>query len=199
VTRWTLAQAFGFPAAKNADASAVANKPSAEEVALNYATSLLSDARAEIDRADTKASILLAATGVAAGALLAGLIAGTWSPFRLQAAIAWAWWLGVAESAIGICCLALAVYPREPKNDSGLTWAVVYYGDVLLHSTTAELVTSLKRSAATNLDRVADQLRYIATIVHRKYRLIRWGMRLLFLGALTVSAALAINIIPLNR
>jgi hypothetical protein len=199
VARWTFTQAIGFHAPKNANHSTIANKPSAEEIALKYATSLLGDARAEIDRADAKASILLAASGVAAGALLAGLIAGTWSPLRLQAAIQWAWWLGVAESAIGICCLALVVYPREPKHDSGLPWAVVYYGDVRLHVTTSELVQSLKHSAATNLDRAADQLRFISSIVHSKYRLIRWGMRLLFVGSLTVSASVLVNVLLSNH
>jgi hypothetical protein len=59
---------------------------SAEDATLLYATSLLSHAREEIDRADAKASILLAASGVGTGALLAGLIAGTWTPLKLQTA-----------------------------------------------------------------------------------------------------------------
>jgi Pycsar effector protein len=188
-----IARKLGFPATKEVKSAIDAHGSSPDEAILLYATSLLSGAREEIDRADAKASILLAASGVAAGALAAGLAAGTWTPLKLQAAIQWAWWLGVVESAMGICCLALAVYPRERKNDSGVPRTVLYYGDVLAYHTTAQLVTALNRSAETKIDRIADQLRHVSWIVDHKYRLIRWGMRALFLAAVTIAAALVIN------
>ena len=59
-----------------------AGKCKPDEAILLYTTSLLSSAREEIDRADSKASILLAASGVATGALLAGLMAGNWTPLE---------------------------------------------------------------------------------------------------------------------
>jgi Family of unknown function (DUF5706) len=194
----TFAKKIGFPAMKEANVLLGADKRPADDATLLYATSLLSGVREEIGRADAKASILLAASGVAAGALVAGLIAGAWTPLKLQAAIQWVWWLGVVESAIGICCLALAVYPREEKNDSGATWTVTYYGDVLAYRTTAQLVAALNRSAGTNLDRIADQLRHVSWIVNHKYRLIRWGIRLLFLAVATISAAMVINLALVN-
>jgi MFS family permease len=172
---------------------------SPDEATLLYATSLLGNAREEIERADAKASILLAASGVVAGALLAGLIAGSWTPLELQAAVRWAWWLGLAESAIAIWCLALAVYPRERKNESEIPGTVAYYGDVLAYPTTIQLVAALNRSAETNLDRIADQLRNVSLIVSHKYRLIRWGMRGLFLSAVTITAAMVINLLVLNH
>jgi Pycsar effector protein len=193
----TFAKKIGFPAMRETKVPPSADRRVANETLL-YANLLLGSAKEEIDRADAKASILLAASGVAAGALLAGLIAGSWSPLRLQAAIQWAWWLGVAESATAIWCLALAVYPREQKNDSGFSWAVAYYGDVLAYRTTAQLVTALNRSAETNIERIADQLRHVSWIVDHKYRLIRWGMRLLFLAVATISAAMMVNLILLN-
>ena len=193
-----IAKKLGFPATKAAKEAAGAHGSSRDEAMLLYATSLLSGVREEIDRADAKASILLAASGVAAGALVAGLTAGTWTPLRLQTAIQWVWWLGVAESAIGIGCLALAVYPRERENDSGAPPAVLYYGDVLAYRTTAHLVAALNRSAETTIERTADQLRQVSWIVDQKYRLIRWGMRGLFLAAVTIAAALVINLILLN-
>jgi MFS family permease len=190
---------IGFPIVKKANVLLNADERSGDDAALVYATALLSDVRQEIDRADAKASILLAASGVAAGALLAGLIAGTWTPLALQTAIQWVWWVGLAESAAGICCLALAVYPREEKNDSGVSWSVSYYGDVLTHRTTAQLVAALNRSAETNLERIADHLRHVSRIVSHKYQLIRWGMRLLLLGVATISAAVGINLLLQNR
>lgn len=164
-----------------------------DNATLLYAASVLSSAREEIDRADSKASILLAASGVAAGALLAGLMAGTWTPLRLQPTIQWAWWVGVVEAAIAISCLALAVCPREQRNNSGTSWAVVFYGDVLKYHTTTQLVEALKRSAETKIERIADQLRYVCSIVNHKYRLVRWGILMLFLSAATIAASIVIN------
>jgi hypothetical protein len=198
MSRSKFAQRLGFPVRSKANGAMSVHDDSSDQATLIYAASLLRDAREEIDRADAKASILLAASGVAAGALLAGLIAGTWSPTKLQSAIQWAWWLGAVETAVGIGCLALAVYPRERKNDSGIPWTVVYYGDVLDYPTTAELVAALNRSAETNIERIADQLRHVSWIVNHKYRLLRWGMRGLFLAAVTIAAALVINILLLN-
>jgi hypothetical protein len=172
---------------------------SLDDATLLYAASLLSSAREEIDRADSKASTLLAASGVAAGALLAGLMAGTWTPLRLQVTIQWVWWVGVVEAAIAISCLALAVCPREQGNDSGTSWAVVFYGDVLEYRTTAQLVDALNRSAETKFERIADQLRYVCSIVNHKYRLVRWGILMLFLSAGTIAASIVINMALLNH
>jgi MFS family permease len=196
--RSRLARKFGLPVTGDVN-SAIGMSSRSPDATLLYATSLLGSAREEIDRADAKASILLAASGVVAGALLAGLIAGNWTPLELQAAVQWVWWLGLAESAIAIGCLALAVYPRERKNDSETPGTVAYYRDVLAYPTTVQLVAALHRSTEANIDRIADQLRNISSIVSRKYRLIRWGMRGLFLSAATITATMVINLLVLNH
>jgi hypothetical protein len=197
--RSRLAKKLGFPEIKEVTSAVGMNGRSPAEATLLYATSLLADARKEIDRADAKASILLAASGVVAGALLAGLIAGRWTPLKLHAAVQWVWWLGLAESAIGIWCLAMAVYPRERKSDSGIPGTVAYYGDVVAYPTNAQVVAALNRSAETNIERIADQLRNVSWIVSHKYRLVRWGMRGLLLSAATVVTALVINLLLLNH
>jgi pycsar effector protein len=196
--RSRFAKKLGFPVMEEAN-GAIGVPGRSPDATLLYATSLLSNAREEIDRADAKASILLAASGVASGALLAGLIAGSWTPLKLQAAVQWAWWLGLAESATAIWCLALAVYPRERKSDPGIAGTVAYYGDILAYPTNVQLVAALHRSADANIDRIADQLRNISSIVSHKYRLIRWGMRGLFLSAVTITAALVINLFLVNH
>src|SRR5262245_8921031 len=66
-----------------------------------YLVDLLKEAREELARADSKAALLLAATGVAVGALLAGLIGGKWMPFSLDNRVEWLWWFGVASVASG--------------------------------------------------------------------------------------------------
>jgi Pycsar effector protein len=195
--RSIFAKKPGFLAMKKLNAKIDGH--SSDEAALLYAISMLNNTRQEIDRADAKASIMLAASGIAAGALLAGLIAGSWTPLELHEAVQWVWWLGLAESAIGICCLALTVYPRERKNGSGIPLTVAYYGDVLSYPTTAHLVAALNRSAETNIERIADQLRQVSWIVSHKYRLLRWGMRGLFLAAATITAAMVINLLLLDH
>ena len=197
--RSRLAKMLGFPVMKEVNSTVGVHGRSLDEATLLYATSLLTNAREEIDRADAKASILLAASGVVASALLASLIAGSWTPLKLQAVVQWAWWLGLAESAIGIWCLAMAVYPRERRRDSGIPGTVAYYGDIVAYPTTAQLVAALNRSAETNIERIADQLRNVSWIVSHKYMLIRWGMRGLLVAAATIVAAIVINLLLLNH
>jgi hypothetical protein len=194
-----LARKICFPKIEESKVPQEPDKGSFVDTMPLYATSLLSSARGEIDRADSKASILLAASGVAAGALLAGLMAGAWTPLTLEVTIQWAWWVGVVEAAIAISCLALAVYPREQRNDSGTSWAVVFYGDVLKYRTTAQLMDALNRSAETKIERIADELRYVCSIVNHKYRLIRWGISMLFLSAATIASTIVINMALLNH
>src|SRR5260370_8167133 len=55
----------------------------ADDHARQYAAFLLVQAREELIRVDTKASIMLAAVGVALGVVLGDLVSRSWSPFRL--------------------------------------------------------------------------------------------------------------------
>lgn len=56
-----------------------------------YARDLLDDTQEELVRADSKAALILAAAGVAFGALLAGLLSRDWEPFALDNRVEWAW------------------------------------------------------------------------------------------------------------
>ncbi len=62
--RSRLAKMLGFPVMKEVNSTVGVHARSLDEATLLYATSLLTNAREEIDRADAKASILLAASGV---------------------------------------------------------------------------------------------------------------------------------------
>ena len=61
---------------------------------------ILDEARVEISYADHKASILLAALGIAFAAFLGGLFASDWRPTDLESWGEFVWWLG------GVCALA---------------------------------------------------------------------------------------------
>lgn len=165
-----------------------------EDTATLYAASLLAECREEVDRADKKASILLAATGVGIGALLAGLIAGKWSPFQLKDAIQWLWWTGVAATAGGLWYLACAVYPRTRRRGVDKPESVAYFGDVLAFPTTAELTSAIAHSSEVSLTRLADQVRQVSLIVDRKYAYIRRAMWLLFSAAICCALSVLINL-----
>lgn len=78
-----------------------------------YREALLAETREELQKADAKASILLAATGIAFSALLAAAGAGTWSPEKLHHGDArLAIWCSLALALAGVCILGGAVIPR---------------------------------------------------------------------------------------
>src|SRR5690242_8638023 len=92
--------------------SSSSNSPDAADPTTSYLADLLKDTREELARADSKAALLLAGTGVVVGAVLAGLLGGRWTPFSLDNRVEWIWWLGVGSAAAGIFSIAAAVYPR---------------------------------------------------------------------------------------
>ncbi|MER6574959.1 Pycsar system effector family protein [Nonomuraea sp. NPDC001023] len=164
-------------------------RQTAEDDACAYGTQLLTEAREELNRADTKAQVLLGIVGIALGAVAGGLLAGSWSPFEMSNAVEWLWWAGAAAAVASVVVLAGAVYPRLDRRKGSR--AVMYYADVLHLDSTATVAGALMRSSALDLERVADQLYRVSHIVGQKYRLIRWGFWLLLGGmAATVSAAL---------
>ncbi|MET8157742.1 Pycsar system effector family protein [Sphaerisporangium sp. NPDC005289] len=165
----------------------------AEEDACAYGTLLLQETREELNRADTKAQVLLGIVGIGLGAIAGGLLAGSWSPFSLSNAIEWLWWAGAATALTSVVVLARAVYPRlDRRKESG---AVMYYADVLRFGSAVAVSGALIRSSTLDLERVADQLYRISRIVGQKYRLIRWGFWLLLGGMSATLAAVLINVV----
>lgn len=144
------------------------------EEALEYAKELLAKSREELVRADTKASLLLAASGIAIGALLNGLLGGKWSPSDLDNKIEWLWWLGVVAAAVAVCSLASAIYPRT-RRAGAKPALVAYYGDVVLLPR-SELEDAMRVTPSRINAALVDQVYQVALIVDRKYRLIRTAL-----------------------
>ena len=173
--------------------TAADQRQAAEDDACAYGTQLLREAREELNRADTKAQVLLGIVGIGLGTVTGGLLAGNWSPFAMSNAVEWLWWVGAAAALASVVVLAGAVYPRLDRRKGNA--AVMYYADVLRLDSTVTVTSALMRSSALDLERVADQLYRVSRIVGQKYRLIRWGFWLLLSGmTATVSAAL-INVV----
>jgi len=171
---------------------------------------LLDEGREELNRADAKASILLSAAGVIYAALIAGVLAGTWTPHKLHhhPATEVAFWAGLAVGVLGLALLAWAVLPRV--RHTGRRESLAYFGHVVMFNesrwairTTSrqhrdergkqDLNAAIRAASAGRFDRTVDQVWTISHIVDRKYRRIRWGM----LG-LGMSAALCIGAVIVN-
>ena len=78
-----------------------------EDESSQHAAALHRETREELARADGKATTLLGVVGLILGALLAGIIAGNWSPNHLGCFEEMIFWLG----AVGAAAAGAAVTP----------------------------------------------------------------------------------------
>lgn len=147
---------------------------------------MLAEARAEVAVADHKASMVLTALGVGFGALLAGVIAGSWRPHELTGIYEVVWWFGAGLAGSSVVAAAAAVWPRW--DSSRTTNGVYYWGDVAAHTTFQDLVDSLENDSATMERRTRQQLWALSRIVETKYR---WVRRAFVLAAASVPSFLS--------
>lgn len=163
-----------------------------EAQAFAHATQLFAEAREELNRADTKAQVLLGVAGVGIGAVTGGLLAGSWSPLMLHPALRWFWWLGAGCAMGALFCLSKAVYPRLTNRAFGIT----YFGDVRRYRSTAEIADALRNSSGDrNVAAVAEQIRVVSIIVMKKYTLIRWGFWLLLASVVATVGSSVIQVL----
>jgi hypothetical protein len=146
---------------------------------------LLSETREELTKADSKAQILLAASGVIVGVVLSGAIGGKWSPTVLVAFAEVIWWVGVGVAAFGILALGFALFPRLFGSDHS---HVTYFEDVRRFATRDDLIDGLNGEAERG-GRDAEQLLRLSRVVHRKYAAIQWAI--LALGSAAVICGLS--------
>ncbi len=152
---------------------------------------LLEETREELLRADGKASLLLAAVGVIAGAVITGFVATSVSPLDLKESVQWLFWLGALLVGGGVAGLGTAVWPRIGAPREG---RVHYFGDVLGYKGNLDgLRAALVDGDGEHIERDACQLHDLAVIVHTKYRAIRWGMGLTAAGGLCCLVAWVVN------
>jgi MFS family permease len=159
-----------------------------EEVAREYASTLLTEARDELTRADQKASILLAAAGVAVGAIVAGMVSSGWTPSRLTYPWSYVWAIGAVIGLLGILCLIVAIYPRTTRGKDDEA-QLFYFGHAAKVATVDDLARELRRSSTNTFQRSADQLWRVSQVVTAKYSLVRVAIWLLSIGSLTALAS----------
>jgi hypothetical protein len=151
----------------------------AEAAACAFASELLAHTREELNKADSKAEVLLGVTGIGLGAVAGGLIAQSWSPLALSDSIEWLWWVGVGSALASLGCLVGAVYPRTGRSDIRYPKIIGYYADVVRFESVQALTRALLAAPRPDLRQISDQLHRLSGIVERKYHLIRWGFWLL--------------------
>lgn len=159
---------------------------------LQLGSNILREAREELGRADGKASLLLAATGIIIGALLAAFLAGTWHPSKLKDCVEWLWWVGTAVGSLGTLALAAAVFPRTKYRSNRRPGIVAYFGDVVGLSV-EELRLGLEGTARNEGSATLDQLKAVSVVVDKKYRWIQMGMVLLGVAALCCVLAVLVD------
>lgn len=137
----------------------------------DLAAAMLSEARAEVQLADAKASILFAGLGVGFGAVIGVLLARDWSPFDLTGIGPLLWWIGVIAAVASVISAAAAVWPRYSKKHQPRK--IAYWGHVADYKTFSEFAAALDATDSTPHDRVRHQLWHISRIVARKYTAIR--------------------------
>jgi len=142
---------------------------------------LLRETREELVRADGKAQILFAVSGVVIGVVLSGTLAGDWSPVDLSSLARVFWWIGVGSAAVGLAALVVGIWPRLIPAAAG---RVTYFEDVRGYESGGALIPHLN-AEATRRDRDAEQLWRLSKIAHRKYLAVQVAV-----GALAAAATL---------
>ncbi|MFF4837060.1 Pycsar system effector family protein [Streptomyces sp. NPDC001315] len=154
---------------------------------------LLTELRGEVARADSKASVLVAALGTTAG-VSSGLLAGRdWTPAALSATGTALWWAGSAALGLSLFALLLAVLPRYRAEKWTPGRPLSYFGDIQQAVRLGQLETALgdtRRDPTTGLTTALADLSRIAA---RKHQWIRTGLIAFCTGTVLLPASLLIG------
>lgn len=154
---------------------------------------LLADLRTEIGRADSKASVLVAALGLTGGVFSGRLASSGWTPGRLGLPGTALWWTGTLSLALALFCLLMAVLPRY----SGTPWApgrpLTYFGDIQQAARAGQLTDALADTARDSGPALLAALEHTSRIAARKHQWIRSGLIAFCAGTALIPASLLIG------
>ena len=146
---------------------------------------LLGDLRAEIARADTKASVLVGALGITAG-LLGGHGRG---PAALSPAASVLWWVGAASLLAALFALLLAVLPRYRRSSWEPGRPLTYFGDVQRAARSGGLAAAVAVTGREPAVALFCALAETSRIVARKHLWIRTGLTAFGCAAVLLPAS----------
>lgn len=147
---------------------------------------LLDETRDEINRADSKANLLLTGAGLAVAALAAGLISGQINPVQGRGAVQV---LAIASATLlfaGLVAVGAAVFPRLGTPEPG---SARYFMEIAQFDNIDALSQAISADLAEQRDRHLQQVLVLSKAVRRKYRLVRSSEVLLGLGIVVAAAA----------
>ncbi|MFB6813653.1 Pycsar system effector family protein [Streptomyces sp. NPDC056347] len=154
---------------------------------------LLDGLRAEVARADSKASVLVAALGMTAGVLSGWLAGSTWRPGSLNGTGTALWWTGIGGLAAALVSLLMAVLPRYHRS----TWIpgepLTYFGDIRDAARRGLLPEALDATENSRTAALVTALAETSRIALCKHRWIRAGLLAYSLGAVLLPASLLLG------
>ncbi|MCW7944956.1 hypothetical protein AAW14_23395 [Streptomyces hygroscopicus] len=150
----------------------------------------MSELRAEIARADSKASVLVAALGMTAG-VFSGLLAGRkWSPAALPWPGTALWWAGCVSLTFSLFALLLAVLPRYRSGAWAPGQPLSYFGDIQQAARQGHLEAALAVTEASPAVGLTRALTETSRIAARKHQWIRCGLVAFCSGTVLLPASL---------
>ena len=164
-----------------------------------YAQRLVEVTVGEIDRADTKASLLLAGTGVLFGAGTSVLVAEGPHAAHLATRITIPLFVALVSAVAAVIFLGCAAYPRGTIFASSRTARrIVYFRDVVRAGDAGHLKSAIIETISDGEDVVLEQLIQLSRIVARKYLLIRVAFIFLAIVFIAFAACAAGALIKLR-
>ena len=148
------------------------------------AAEMLGEVMTEIDRADSKASLLIGSLGIAFSIVLSGILGGGWNPAELGPWGVALWSIGALAATASVAAAALAVWPRLSKGPG--PGAITYWEQVRGMGSPQEVAEALATRGLHAPERTYQQLLVLSAVVQRKYRCIRWSMMLAGVSAVIV-------------
>ncbi|MEV0320022.1 Pycsar system effector family protein [Streptomyces sp. NPDC050658] len=154
---------------------------------------LLSEIRAEIGRADSKAAVLIGAIAMAVGLLGGLVVARGWDPARLSLPWAVVWWSGICGLTASLLSTLVAVLPRYDKSvwEPGLPLG--YFGDVRRAADSGALAQALREADRNPTPLLVTALAATSRIAAHKHLWIRVGLVALGAATLLLPAALLLG------
>ncbi|MER5494006.1 Pycsar system effector family protein [Streptomyces sp. NPDC002454] len=181
----TAGAGAGDPCPTGAAAGADAAVPVLPAAGAQTAERLLSEVRAEIGRADTKASVLIGALGMCAGVVLTTYwshvpVSGLSRFMGMAALLTWA-------CALGFLLFATAPRYRASRWSSGTP--LTYFLDIRRAAGSGVLADALRTTEREPLAGLVIALRDTSDIAAAKHRWIRTGLVCFLVGAVALAGS----------
>jgi hypothetical protein len=138
---------------------------------VRFVQQVISENRAELRRADLRASQAMVVAAVVAVGLIAAMTSRAWAPSYDSPVSPWLWWAGCTLWAVSVAALVLALMPRPGWADGG------------------RYRRRGPAPGAAPLEREVAEMDRTAGAVLRKYRMVRLGVLALAAATMLFAAS----------